>query len=65
MMSPQCRVGLSMLVQVRRMRPASVVIIEQQHHALPNIDEHADRTTAPGTMLETAALLLVVGAADC
>lgn len=42
MMSPQSRIYLAMLVEIWSYRPRAVILIQEQNHALSDIDEKAD-----------------------
>ena len=72
-MPPQSRVGLAMLVQIRcsnetsiRLSVASIVrAVQEEEHALPNVDKSADFATTLGHVLEATTFVLVSHAADC
>lgn len=42
MVSTQGRIRLPMLIKIRRMHPRSILAIEEDHHALADVNEEAD-----------------------
>lgn len=47
-MTTQCRISLTMLVKIRRMSPAAMVSVHEQHHAFTNIYEETYCAAASG-----------------
>lgn len=46
-MTSERGVDLAVLVEIRGDSPSAVVAVEEEHHALANVDEDADLTAAP------------------
>lgn len=46
-MTPQRRVNLTVLVEVRRVRPGAVLAVHEEDHALADVDEDANCTATP------------------
>jgi hypothetical protein len=51
MVATQSRVDLTVAVQVRRMVPATMAMVQEQDHALANVDEYANATATPVFLL--------------
>lgn len=47
----QRRVNLTMTIQIRRMVPATMAVMQEQDHAFANVDEYANITAAPAWLL--------------
>lgn len=46
-MATQGRVNLTVTVEVRRMVPATMAVVQEQNHALTDVDENTDVTATP------------------
>lgn len=63
MVPPQRRIRLAMTIKVRRVRKAAAHwLVQEEHHALADVDEDADSPAAFLHVLPAAAALAVVGA---
>jgi hypothetical protein len=51
MVATQSRVNLTVAVQVRRMVPATMTVVQEQDHALANVYEYANATATPVFLL--------------
>lgn len=51
MVATQGRVDLTVTVEVRRMVPATMAVVQEQDHALANVDEYANAAAAPVCLL--------------
>ena len=47
MMSSECGVHFAVFIKVGSNSPSTVVPIQEEHHALANVNEHADLAAAP------------------
>jgi hypothetical protein len=47
MMTSERRIGLPMFVEIGSVRPASIFTIEEEDHALADVDEKTDCAAAP------------------
>lgn len=47
MVATQGRVDLTVTVEVRRMVPATMAVVQEQNHALTDVDENTDVTATP------------------
>lgn len=47
MVATQRRVDLTVSIQVRRMVPATMAVVQKQNHALANVDKYANIAAAP------------------
>ena len=64
MVSPQRRIRLTVLVQIRSMRETAVTrSMREQYHALPHVQEDADAAATLLHVLVAAAFVLVLHAA--
>jgi hypothetical protein len=51
MMATQSRVNLTVTVQVRRMVPATMTVVQEQDHTLADVDKYANTAATPMNML--------------
>ena len=51
MVATKRRVDLAVAVQIRRMVPATMAVVQEQDHALANVDEYANAAAAPVCLL--------------
>lgn len=51
MVAAQSRVDFAVAVQIRRMVPATMAVVQEQDHALANVDEYANAAAAPVFLL--------------
>jgi hypothetical protein len=51
MVATQSGINLTVAVQVRRMVPATMAMVQEQDHALANVDEYANTTATPVFLL--------------
>jgi len=51
MMATQSRVHLTVTIQIRRMIPAAMAVMQEQDHALADVDEYANASATPVFLL--------------
>ena len=51
MMATQSRVDLTVTIQIRRMIPAAMTVMQEQDHALANVDKYANASATPVFLL--------------
>jgi hypothetical protein len=51
MVATQSRVNLTMTVQVRRMVPAAMTVVQEQDHTLADVNKYANTAATPINLL--------------
>jgi hypothetical protein len=58
MVATKSRVNLTVAVQIRRMVPATMTVVQEQNHALANVDKYAN---AAATSVSLLAMFNIIG----
>jgi hypothetical protein len=57
MVATKSRVNLTVAVQIRRMVPTTMAVVQEQNHALANVDKYANTAAAPVFVLAMFSMI--------